>query len=117
MPKNGKTEERIVGSLELSASREVRVALAIRDAGIYVDVRNYFLNLDALTAEELTVFSDGKIPNRDKMLPTPKGIQLKDEVFMELMDKLLVPLHNKFKERAARKAVENQVVPAPVEVV
>lgn len=93
-----KTKEREIGFIRLSNSREIRVALAVREKGLFVDVRNWFLDLDALTEEEFKVFSHGESV-REKMKATHKGIQLSESVFLKVMDTLLIPLAEKLRAR------------------
>lgn len=93
MPKFGERE--LVGRLPLSGSTELRVSKSSKDGVPCVDVRLFYADMS--TVKDIQKFAQDK--PAENFLPTRKGLFLELSQFKELMEDLLLPLFNKFKEK------------------
>jgi len=93
MPKFGERE--LVGRLPLSGSTELRVSTSSKDGKPCVDVRLFYADMS--TVGDIQKFAQHKPP--ENFLPTRKGIFLEVPQFTELMEDMLIPLHEKLNKK------------------
>jgi hypothetical protein len=84
--------EQVLGRVASGATMEVRVTSSESKGKRHVDIRLFYLDVDALDDLE-------KLAERpaECFKPTKKGCFLKEDVFKELMETVLIPKFNSIK--------------------
>jgi len=83
-------QELVVGRVAHSASTEVRVTrVETKEKEKFVDIRTFFLDVNSAGSN----FAE-RILARDADLfkPSKKGVFIRQDVFVELMEKVLIPV-------------------------
>ena len=96
MPEYG--ESTVVGRMQLASTQELVVSTATRDGKPCVDMRRFYADMDKV--DDITAFAKDRPLEAFK--PTKKGLFMQDAQFIEMMEKILVPLYEK-KQKEGKK--------------